>query len=182
MKFSEISARYAKALFDFATEGGNQDKVFFDLRALADLMDQDSQIKEFLVSPLVKSDNKSTAFKEALKDAQVSDEVVNFVLLLAAKDRLALFQEVVAAYQFLSDEAHGVARGTVRSTTVLNPDQRKEIEEIVAKVIGKQVIMTYKEDPSVIGGLIAEVGSYTFDDTITSHLRRLKEDLTRRAH
>lgn len=104
----------------------------------------------------------------------------NFVFLLARKQRLGIFNDVVTAYQALADEKHGVVRGTVRSTTVLAPDERKRIEQTVNRVTKKNSILTYKEDPLLLGGLVAEVGSYTFDDSLASHLRRMNEQLTRR--
>ena len=59
--------------------------------------------------------------------------------------------------------------------------QRQQIEATVEKVLKKKVIMTYKVDPSVIGGLVAQAGSYTFDDSLNSHLQRLNDELKRRA-
>jgi F-type H+-transporting ATPase subunit delta len=92
---------------------------------------------------------------------------------------LGLFHDIVTSYEVIADEAHGVTRGTVRSATVLGPEDRKRIEELVSKATKKQVILTYKEDPALVGGLVAEVGSFTFDDSITSHLKRINEQLTR---
>ncbi len=99
---------------------------------------------------------------------KVSDVLKNFTLLLARKQRLPIFNDVVTAYQQFSDESHGVTRGQVRSAAALGPDDRKRIEDIVSKATKKKVILTYKEDPSLLGGLVAEVGSYTFDDSLTS--------------
>ncbi len=73
-----------------------------------------------------------------------------------------------------------LSRGTVRSTTVLAPEERKRIEETVNRVTHKQPLLTYKEDPALLGGMVAEVGNYTFDDSLASHLRRMNEQLTRR--
>src|SRR5262249_48841149 len=98
------------------------------------------------------------------------------------KNRLGVFKDIVGAYEQIADEAHGVMRGTVRSATVLAPEERKRIETLVSRATAKQVILTYKEDPSLLGGLVAEVGSYTFDDSLLSHLKRINEQLTRSAH
>ena len=106
----------------------------------------------------------------------------NFMLLLGMKNRLSLFADIVTSYQSIADEAHGVTRGVVRSATVLAPDERKRIEELVGRATKKQVILTYKEDPSLLGGLIAEVGSFTFDDSLSSHLTRINEQLNRSVH
>jgi len=182
MGYSELAARYAKSLYDVAAEKNSADRVFNELRGLQQAFEKDKHVEEFLNSPVLKSEDKEKALKEALKNGGLSEETNSLVLLLAKKGRLPIFPEVVEAFQARADEAHGVTRGTVRSAIVLSPEERQRIEKTVSNYTKKQVILTYKEDPNVIGGLIAEVGSYTFDDTLKSHLRRLNEELNRRTH
>lgn len=119
---------------------------------------------------------------KALKGSGVSAEVEAFLLLLARKNRLPIFPEVLEAYQHFTDEANGVTRGVVRSARVLSQEDRGRIEETVSRYTKKNVILTYKEDEDLLGGLVAEVGSYTFDDSLTAHLKRLNEELKRSAH
>jgi F-type H+-transporting ATPase subunit delta len=180
MQVSELAKRYARALFELATQSGSQDRVLDELRVLQGMFEKDEAITEFLSSPILKAEERQAALKVAFKDGGLSPETLSFVLLLAQKNRMRLFSQIVNAVKEQSDLAHGVTRGTVRSAIVLSPEERKRVEDIVSQFSKKQVILTYKEDPSVIGGLIAEAGSYTFDDTLTSHLRRLKDETTRR--
>lgn len=182
MSYSELATRYAKSLYEVSAEKNYADKVFSELRGLQEAFQKDTQITEFLNSPILKAEDKAKALEAALKNGGLSEETRALILLLAKKGRLPIFSEVVEAFQARADEAHGVTRGTVRSAIVLSPEERKRIETTVSNYTKKQVILTYKEDPNVIGGLIAEVGSYTFDDTLKSHLRRLNEELNRRTH
>jgi F-type H+-transporting ATPase subunit delta len=180
MRVSELAIRYAKATFDLAVEKKNQEKVVSDLRALTELFEKDKDIHGYLVSPLVKPEEKEAVLEKAVANAGLSNEAHQLLILLARKERLAVFPQVVQGFQDLLDKANGVSRGVVRSATALGPADRQQIESIVEKAISKKVIMTYKVDPSVIGGLVAQVGSYTFDDSIDAHLRRLNEELKRR--
>lgn len=180
MQVSELANRYARAVFELASQSGKQDRVLEELRALQTLFEKEKVIHEFLASPLNRPEEREKALATALKSSGVSEETLAFVLLLAQKGRIALFSQIVEAVKSQSDLAHGVTRGMVRSASVLTPDDRKRIEDIVSRFTKKQVILTYKEDSSVIGGLIAEVGTFSFDDTLTSHLRRLKDEMMRR--
>lgn len=174
----EIAERYAEALYQAASEAKVQDKVLLDLRALSEVF-KDESSRHFVESPLVRAEDREAAFRLALKNSGCDSLTESFVLLLAKRNRLKLFLAIVECYQAAADQAHGVTRGTVRSASPLGPEQRKRIEKTVAEVTKKQVILTYKEDPQLIGGLIAEVGSYTFDDTLSAHLNRLKEEVNR---
>ncbi|MGE0764618.1 MAG: ATP synthase F1 subunit delta [Bdellovibrionales bacterium] len=179
MQVSELANRYARAILDLVGQAKSE-QILAELRGLQTIFEKDAGIREFLFSPLVKAKDRAQALTAALKSAGLSPETSAFVMLLSDKGRLPVFSKIVEAIKIQNDMAHGVTRGSVRSAAVLSPEERKSIEEIVSSYTQKQVILTYKEDTSVIGGLIAEVGSFTFDDTLTSHLRRLKEEMTRR--
>lgn len=179
MKSSTLAKRYAKALFGLAKDNRTADKVLNDLRALAEAFDQDPSFQTFFASPIVSGTKKGEALETSLKSKGVSAEVHQFIVLLAKKNRLQIFKETVDSFQDEIDASNNVCRGSVRSTTALSPTERTQIEQTVEKVLKKKVIMTYKVDPSVIGGLVAKVGSFTFDDSLSSHLKRMTEELRR---
>ena len=180
MRPYELAKRYAKAVSDLAVANKTQEKVFSDLRALATIFSQDESIVNFLTTPLIKSNERETVLRKVMDGNGVSQEAMDLVLLLAGKNRLIIFPEIVRAFEAESDMANNVCRGTVRSATVLDSKERQSIETKVEQVLNKKVIMSYKVDPSVIGGLVAQVGSYTFDDSISAHLKRMNEELNRR--
>jgi F-type H+-transporting ATPase subunit delta len=177
-----LASRYARALYGLAKENGTQDLVFDQMRAVEEAFRADPAVAEFMGSPLIRPAVKVKVIEKAITGLGLTEALNNFVLLLAKKERLGLFPDVQSAYQQISDEAHGVTRGAVRSATVLGPDERKRIAELVSRATKKQVILTYKEDPALLGGLVAEVGSFTFDDSLVSHLKRINEQLTRSVH
>lgn len=179
MNSNKLAKRYAKALFGLARENGNQDRVLADLRALNTAFSADATVTDFFNSPMISAAQKSEALKKALSGKDATAEVNQFLMLLAEKGRLGIFSEAVEAFQDEIDAANNVCRGVVRSTTTLGPSERTQIEKTVEGVLKKKVIMTYKVDPSVIGGLVAQVGSHTFDDSLSTHLKRMSEELKR---
>jgi F-type H+-transporting ATPase subunit delta len=178
MKNMILATRYARAIYGLAKEKNEQDSVFEQMRVFEQAFTSDQELVAFIESPLYRPSDKVKALEAVVGKVNASDVLKNFVLLLARKNRLGIFSDVMTAYQTISDEAHGVTRGLVRSAAVLSPEDRKNIEQLVSKATKKQVILTYKEDPSLLGGLVAEVGSFTFDDSLISHLKRINEQLT----
>jgi len=179
MRSALVATRYARALYGLAKDNGEQDKIYDQMRVIDDAFSLEKEITEFVHSPLIRPAQKVKAMEQLVAKVAMPETLKNFLLLLAKKNRLNIFPEVMSAYQTIADEAHGVTRGVVRSATVLPPDERKRIEQLVGKATKKQVILTYKEDPSLLGGLVAEVGSYTFDDSLSSHLIRINEQINR---
>ena len=181
MQSKEVALRYARALFESSEATASGDQVFAEMRELAKVF-QDPTVKSFVRSKIVSTTNKRQVIEAVFGSRKISDSVKNLLYVLADKSRLEIFSEVVDGFESLKDEKNGVHRGTVRSATVLQPEERKAIETKVSQVTGRKVILNYKEEPKMIGGLTAEVGGYLFDDSIKSHIRRLKEDLNRRVN
>lgn len=172
---SQLGNRYAKALFEVSEAAKNSDVVLGDLRALGEAVSKSAEVKAFLLSPIVSQTEKSKIF--APLKGKFSEPVENLLNVLNENDRLAYAGEIAEAFEALIDEKNGVTRGVVRSAATLDPDQRKSLEETVRKVTGKQVILKFDVDPTLMGGLVATVGGWTFDDSLTSHLTSLKEGL-----
>ena len=174
----EVSKRYAQALFEYAKETNKTDAIQDQLSQLAMALESSAEVREFIVSPIMSSEEKIAALKKALGPS-AAVEIVNLVGVLVEKNRIDLVAQVAQAYSQITDETKGVTRGQVRYAAQLNEDGRKKIETTVAEIIKKQVILNYVEDKTIMGGLVAQVGGWTFDDSLQSHLVRMSEELTR---
>jgi F-type H+-transporting ATPase subunit delta len=179
MKYSELAYRYASALFDLGVAESKPSVFLKALQSVHVSLSDTTAVAQFVASPLVRSQDKTQALLKAFKGSGLPEQVLNFVLLLAQKGRLSLLPEIIAAFQAKEDQANGVTRGTVRAAKELSSQQKEALTKSVSEITKKKVILQYTEDKSLIGGLVAQVGSLTFDDSLAAHLRRIKEDLTR---
>jgi len=177
VKNAIVAARYAKALYDLASEQKIEEKVLNELRATAKGFEASREDFESLISPTVSVEDRRKIVTTVLGKNH-SELFTSFVLLLVSKNRLGLFFDIVDAYQNQSDLLHGVTRGVVKSPSPLGPEDRSRLEETVSRV-KKKAILEYKQSPELIGGLLARVGSYTFDDSLDTQLRLLYENLNR---
>ncbi len=174
----QIAIRYARAMFEVATENSKQDQYLAELRAVAEAFEKSPELVEFFKSPSVTTENKQAAVKATFSKA--SPDVFNLLSLLNDKNRMEFFCDIATSFENMIDDARGISRGTVRSASSLDPEQRKKLEDTVKKVTGRQVILKFENDPTLVGGLIAKVGGWTFDDSLSSHLQTMKDHLNRR--
>ncbi len=176
---SEVANRYAAALFSLASTAEEHSIFLQSLKQLSEAFHQDKAVLEFLNSPLVRAEKKEEALQAALKNQNINVNVLNLVLLLAKKDRLSILSQISTAYEQKADQAAHIKRGTVRSASILNDKQKTDIQKIIETYTKNKVVLAYQEDVSLLGGLTAQVGSLTFDDSLFAHLKRIKEDLNR---
>jgi F-type H+-transporting ATPase subunit delta len=181
MNLSEVSKKYAKALYLLASEKKNESSILEELKSINAALQGDSQLKSFVDSPIIPAEKKSQLFSKILTQKS-SLEVANFIGLLAEKGRLSLLPEITESFQLNIDNGAGVTRGTIKAAAALSREVIQDLESKISKVINKKVILTFKEDHQLIGGVVVQAGGWTFDDSIESHLKRLGEDLNRRAN
>lgn len=177
MASSEVAKRYAKALFE-AVEGKKTDSVLKELREAQEILSQ-PQLKGLLSSPVLSRKEKVMVIEQSIASMKLSEEVENTLKLLAEKDRIGSLDEVVNGFERISDEKNNVLRGVVKSSEKLSEKEKAEIESAITKFTGNQLLLEYKEDPTLIGGVLAQVGSYTFDGTLETQLTKLKEQVSR---
>lgn len=182
MVTSEVSKRYAKALLAATKQKGVHTKAFAELQAVVKGFTGDAAVKSYFENPMVNSDQKVAAVKSALTGKGLSEEVLSAIVLMAEKNRLSALNDVVHSFQDLMDVEEGVTRGVVRSAQSLNDEAKKEIEQKINKILNKKIVLTYEQDPKLLGGIVAQVGGWTFDDSLDAHLKKLNEELNRRAN
>lgn len=176
---TQIANRYAKALFGSVD---NREACLNQLRTIVGVLINDSQIFTFFESKAHSAHFKKTIIEKALEGQEIHRSLKSFLMMLAERGRLTLLPEILKDYEAQVDAENGVIRGTIKSAVKLDQDARVRIEKVVSHFINKKVILTFSEEPSLVGGIVAQVGGWTFEDTLDSHLTRLKEDLNRRAN
>ncbi len=176
---SELSKRYAKAFFDYLKESGLISQVFPQMERLSGISGE--VFFEFVSSPVISVEEKQKVLEKTIEEVlgDGSTEILNLVRLLVRKKRSEILPEVIRSFLQIVDEDQGVTRGSVVSASALNTDYKKMIEDKVIEMTKRNVVLNYVEDKSLIGGLVAQVGGWTFDDSLSSHLKRLRDQLKR---
>ena len=170
--------QYANALFDVAQKAGSLDRVRQDLSGFAALVNAHADLKKVLTTPAL-----PMARKRAIVDALIgaagsfSNETRRLLGLLADRDRLGLMDDVVAAFAERSMIADQIVRADVTTAIPLEDATRAALVAALSKAVDRRVTVTEHVDSSIIGGVVAKVGSLVFDGSVTRQLERMREKL-----
>lgn len=170
---SEAAQRYAGALFDLAKDKGELANVAADLKMLEELADKSTDLKSMLISPIVTRDAKVGALVAVAEKAGLGKTVTGFVGTLAQNGRSAELLGAVKAFDALYADERGVKRATAITATEMSADQRKRLEQVLAKAIGSDVELSAVVDPAIVGGIQLRIGSTLIDASIASKLERM---------
>lgn len=175
---TEVAKRYAKALFEALGGAAKSETALADLRQAQGILGQ-KKLNDLLSSPVLSRKEKVMVVEQSIANMKLGIEVQNLLKLLAIKDRIGSLDSVVSSFETISDEKNNVLRGVVSSSEKLSKADKEEIESAISKFTGNQLLLEYKEDPTLVGGVLAHVGSYTFDGTLETQLTKLKEQVNR---
>ena len=177
-----IAVRYAKALLSITKQKGSHAQALDQLKSVNQSLNSDPLLKEFFENPVIKPEQKNKVLKVALEGQKFSEEVVSTLLLMVDRGRFSMISEFVQAFQDGIDKEEGVTRGVVRAAKPLSAAAQTDLEKKITQVLKKKIVLTFKEDPTLLGGVIAQVGGWTFDDSIETHLKRMNEELNKGAY
>lgn len=172
-----VALRYAKALAAIAEENGTLVDVQRELAAVAQLVRANADMERLAFYPLLAPSQKAKAMDAILAAAGISDTVRRFFVVVAKAARLGLVYDLSAAFDELVDARLGVVEATVRTAQPLTAGQATALQEALARRTGKTVKLSWRHDPSILGGLKAQVGSTVYDASLRGQLRQLKDRL-----
>ncbi len=108
-----------------------------------------------------------------------ADPVIGkFLVLVLERGRISGIEQIFLHFRDLTDEAVGRIRATVKTATRLEPGADKRIQAALERSTGKTVLLTVEEDPALIGGLVAHIGSFTLDRSVRTSLDKLRASLS----
>ena len=172
---SSAARRYAKALFELASESGRQDGVFTQIEALGKLA-EDAEFRALLPDPRIESGPKAKAVLGALGN-EVDPLVRGLIESLERRKRLGLLLEIPAGYIEFADEAAGRLRGVLQSSGMMEENQVVAIEQALSQKTGKQVSLHWEIDSDLLGGVRVTLAGTRYDGSVRGRLDQISQRL-----
>ena len=172
-----VSARrYAQAVLQIATERNEVEQWLADLEILASAT-RNTEFVVFADSPKVPTADKVKVMQEAFGES-ISQLALNLTYLLASRNAITSLPDIADAFEDFVDRGKGVERAEITSSLPLDQDTLDEISEILRHKIGKELLVSTKVDPSILGGFVAKVGDRVIDGSVRTQFENMRRHLT----
>ena len=172
-----IPRRYARALMAIGVATSSHEMLGRELGDLADAMRGSPEMGLALSHPTFRRSDREQVLEAVLKRIAATKVTRNFVLLLLDHDRLAIIPDISREMNAMIDEKMGRVNAVVTSATALSAMQVRQLKLALESLSGKTVQMEQKEDPELLGGIVAKVGDVVYDGSLRSQLDRMREGL-----
>ena len=171
---------YSDVMFELAEESGKVDAVFDDLEAVSKVFEAEPEFLTLLTVGQLKDDEKTRIIRRVFS-GRVSDLTLDFLCVLARRNRLGFMFGIQDRYQTLMDQYHNVQRLEV--TLAKQPDdaQLAKLKADLADAVKAEVKLAVQVNPEILGGIIIKKGDMVIDNSVRSILDRTVDAVVSRS-
>ena len=172
---SEISERYARALFELSKESNELEKNENDISNFKLLYYGSDEIKNFVKDPSKSIIQQNEVVNFIGEKLEFSKNLKSFFLLLVKKKRIFFINKILESFLRLCTRNKGELKASLISSRELSKSELDLISKDLSDTMGSTLKFDYKVDKDLIGGLKLQLGSFMIDTSIKNKLKKYEQ-------
>lgn len=181
MRDKKIAVPYADAILGAVADPKQMETVGADLRRFAEVYAESGELRKMLNHPGLPNANKQRMLKGVMDKLGTSAPARKSLEVVQRRGRIGFTPDIADTYAAMLDEKLGRQSVRVRSAFPLTAEEVSLLEAEFSKLTGKKAKVEASVDKSLIGGLVASVGSKVYDGSMSNQLKALKVKLEQEA-
>jgi F-type H+-transporting ATPase subunit delta len=174
---NSTSNSYAVALYELSKENSELNDSEKIMKSLKNLLNNSTDFKEMILSPTITKEDKENVINSIANKNNFSETINKFLGFLATKNRLFYLDKIIESFLNLTSNNKGELKASLISSKKLSIEEQDKIKYELSKDFKSQLNVDYKFDPSLIAGLIIQIGSVMVDTSIKTKLKRLEKNM-----
>jgi F-type H+-transporting ATPase subunit delta len=171
---SERDKLYADAFVAVLAAEGHINECQDELFRLAKIIESNDQLRQSLTDPHLPASRRQQIVEDLL-EGKASATTIGLVSLLTATGRVRELCEIVDQMLSLTAAAGNRVVAEVRSAVELDDDQKRRLAASLKSATGKDVDVVVVLDPTVMGGVVTQIGDTVIDGSVRARLGKLRE-------
>jgi F-type H+-transporting ATPase subunit delta len=167
---------YAEALFAVAGAEGTLGEVEDELFRFSQTLQGNDELRNGLTDAGIPAARRQQIVEDLL-GGKASPTTVALVSMVVGTGRARELPTIIKRLVEMSAAAANKEVAEVRSAVPLTDDQRDRLAKALEDATGKKIEVKVVVDPSVLGGIVAEVGDTVIDGSVRRRLDQLKNAL-----
>lgn len=176
MDQSKITVRYAKAFFSLAKEKNQIEALRADVERIAKLCHDSTEFRLLLDSPVIKTGQKIKLVRSIL-GPHIGPLSLNFAELVFTNRRESDLPGICRNFLVLCRQDLGVKTAVITTAVALDDSILNSIQTKLEAAFHARVELSKQVDQKLIGGFVLRVDDQQIDASISSQLRKVKEEL-----
>jgi len=167
---------YAEALYQVARAEGGMGEVEDELFRFARVVAGSDQLRDTLADPHLPAARRLQIVDDLL-GGKASPTTTSLVAMVVANGRIRELPAIVDAMIEHSAKDASKEVAEVRTAIPLTDDQKARLAAALGRATGKQVDVRVIVDPTIKGGVVAQVGDTVIDGSVRRRLEQLRNTL-----
>jgi F-type H+-transporting ATPase subunit delta len=171
---ADRSDAYASALFEVAKAEGSLETVEDELFKVARTLEASEELHATLSDRAIPVERRQ-AIVENLLGGKASPITIALLEFVIAAGRSRNLPEIIDKLVARAAQERREAVAEVRTAFPLDEAHREKLADALGKATGKHVSLKVVLDPTVLGGVVAQIGDTVIDGTVRHRLEQLRE-------
>jgi F-type H+-transporting ATPase subunit delta len=164
---------YAEALFGVARAEGTLGEVEDELFRFSQTLQGNDELRNALTDAGIPASRRQQIVEDLL-GGRASPTTVALVSLVVGTGRARDLPSIIRRLVEMSAAEANKAVAEVRSAVPLTDDQRSRLAKALGEATGKDVEIKVLVDPTVLGGIVAQVDDTVIDGSVRRRLDQLR--------
>ncbi len=177
MDTGKISTRYAKALYAYASELKEEDRLYEEMKSLISNFYSFKSLNKIMQNPTVSPEEKQKLLITA-GGITVSKAYLGMLQTIKENQRESYMFSIALMYQEYYRKEKGMVIGILTTTDNASEEQKEKLKNMIAAGTNQKVDLITKTDENLIGGFILQIESNLLDASIKNQLNKIKLQLT----
>lgn len=165
---------YASALLTVVKAEGATGQVPDELFRFARALEGSDELREALIDPHIPASRRQQIVEDLL-GGTASPVTTSLVSMVVGAGRARDLPAIIDALVAMSAAEATKEVAEVRSTVELTADQQARLAAALKQALGVDVEVKVIIDPSVLGGLVTQVGDTVIDGSVRHRLAEMRE-------
>lgn len=165
---------YSDVMFELANESGRLETVMDDLESVGTLLEAEPEFLSLLTLGHLKEAEKTAMIRRVFK-GRINDLTLDFLCVLAKRNRMSFLHGIGERYQTLLDEHKHLHRVEVTLAKQPTDKQIEKLKKDLMDAINAEVKLSVTVDPEILGGIIIRKGDLMVDNSAKTILNRTVE-------
>jgi len=162
---------YSDVMFELAQEAGLIDQVTDDLESISGVLQDEPEFLSLLTLSEVKPDEKAQIVRRVFK-GRINDLTLDFLCVLAKRNRMSFLHGIGQRYQTLSDEHKHLYRVEVTLAKQPTDAELEKLKTDIRDAMNAEIKLSVTVDPEIVGGIVIRKGDLMIDNSVRTILDR----------
>ena len=174
---NSTSKSYALALYEISKDNSEIDSVEEGIKNLKKILLENNNFMEMILNPTILKEDKKNVIYNIADKSNFSPTLKKFLGFVATKNRLFFLNKIIESFLDLTSKNKGELKASMISSKELSLEEQKEIQKELSKDFKSTLNINYKYDPSLIAGLVIQIGSVMIDTSVKTKLKKLEKNM-----